>query len=73
MKGKRNVIVLPVTAVALLGVVILLTGCDNTKEQEKTLPAYIIIHEELDAEKTADKVSEIMNYTPDTDVVSGNP
>lgn len=61
MKGKNRYLMRLALIMCVWAAGMLLTGCKEVKDNENTLPAYIIISEELDVQKTADKVNQILN------------
>lgn len=61
MKGKTRYLTRLALIICVWATGMLLAGCKEGKDNENTPPAYIIISEELDVQKTADKVNQILN------------
>ncbi|MBD5459689.1 MAG: hypothetical protein HDR26_01915 [Lachnospiraceae bacterium] len=62
--------------VCVSAVAAFLSGCDGRNQESREngeRPAYYIIRDELDGEKTADKVSEILEQQPSAGQESRTP
>lgn len=62
MKKKRMYLILVVAVLCIGGTCTLFAAARENKNEKNTLPMYYVISEELDVDRTTDKVNEILDH-----------